>query len=89
MMKNRGVVKEDGEELVIFDTIKLGYNETFIVKQTGETPLNYKFIVNNRKQIVDYLSRLFMSETHLVGSRGSERIIVANEPDVTLKLLSM
>ncbi|AFQ29852.1 hypothetical protein P4493_05620 [Bacillus thuringiensis] len=89
MDTNNGVFRENWNSLEISDTIKLGYVETILVEKLGNQPLNYKFIVNNKKQIVDYLSRVYMSETYLVGIGDSERIIVTNEPDVKFKLLKM
>ncbi|MGF2714565.1 hypothetical protein ACQUY5_20140 [Bacillus cereus] len=89
MDKNNGVFKENWKSLEIFDTIKLGYVETILVEKLGKQPLNYKFMVNNKKQIVDYLSRVYMSETHLVGTGESERIIISNEPDVSFKLFRL
>ncbi|PGF05305.1 hypothetical protein [Bacillus toyonensis] len=89
MDTNNGVYRENWNSLEISDTIKLGYVETILVEKLGNQPLNYKFIVNNKKQIVDYLSRVYMSETYLVGTGASERIIVTNEPDVKFKLLKM
>ncbi|PHE64467.1 hypothetical protein COF68_04930 [Bacillus toyonensis] len=76
------------EDLPLVETVKLGYTETVFVQYVGDKEENYKFIVNDKRQIVDYISRTFNSEAYLVGTGREEKIVVVNYTDMKIRILN-